>query len=90
VDLKGVQQDLYSSRAMSTALLSAGDIDVGDEPAQLRRLVDSREVHLHRVQEEKEQSIGALKQEKEEAIEKHQVAQKEKDDLQAKFVEERA
>jgi hypothetical protein len=34
-ELKGVQQALYSSLAVSTAPLSAGDIEVGDEPAQL-------------------------------------------------------
>jgi hypothetical protein len=31
-DLKGVQQDLYSSRAVSIASLSVGDIEVGDKP----------------------------------------------------------
>jgi hypothetical protein len=89
-ELKGVQQALYSSRAVPTASLSAGDIEVGDEPAQLRRLADSTEAHLHRVQEEKEQATEALKQAKEEAIEKRRVAQQEKDDLQAKFAEDRA
>jgi flagellar biosynthesis GTPase FlhF len=89
-ELKGVQQALYSSRAVSTAPLSSGDIEVGDEPAQLRRLADSTEAHLRRVQEEKEQATEALKQEKEEAIEQRRVAQQEKDDLQVKFAEDRA
>jgi hypothetical protein len=48
------------------------------------------EAHLHRVHEEKEQAIEALKQAKEEAREQCQVAQQEKDDLQAKFAEDRA
>jgi hypothetical protein len=48
-DLKGVQQALYSSHIVSTASLSAGDIEVGDEPTQLRRLADSTEAHLRRV-----------------------------------------
>jgi chromosome segregation ATPase len=89
-ELKGVQQALYSSRAVSTAPLSSGDIEVGDEPAQLRRLADSTEAHLRRVQEEKEQATEALKQAKEEALEQRRVAQQEKDDLQAKFAEDRA
>jgi hypothetical protein len=54
VELKGVQQALYSIQAVPTASLSAGDIEVGDEPSQLRRLEDSIEAHLHHVQEEKE------------------------------------
>jgi hypothetical protein len=32
VELKGVQQALYLSRAVSTVSLSARDIKVGDEP----------------------------------------------------------
>jgi hypothetical protein len=52
-DLKGVQQSLYSSRAMSTALLSSGGIEVGYEPAQLHRIVDVEKAHLHWVKEEK-------------------------------------
>jgi hypothetical protein len=31
-DIKSVQQTLYSSSAVPTASLSAGDIEVGDEP----------------------------------------------------------
>jgi hypothetical protein len=54
VELKGVQQALYSSRAVSTTPLSYEGIDVGDESAQLRRLVDATEAHLRCVQEEKE------------------------------------
>jgi hypothetical protein len=80
-ELKGVQQALYSSHTVSTASLSSGGIEVGDEPAQLRRLADATEAHLHRVQEEKEQATEALKQAKEEALEKIRVAQQEKDDL---------
>jgi DNA anti-recombination protein RmuC len=88
-ELKGVQQALYSSHAVSTAPSSSEGIEVGDEPAQLRRLADATEARLHRVQEEKEQATEALKQAKEEALEKHRVAQQEKDDLQAKFEEDR-
>lgn len=47
VELKGVQHDLYSSRAVSTAPLSSGGIEVGDEPAQLRRIENVTEAHLH-------------------------------------------
>jgi hypothetical protein len=61
---KGYNRLFIRARAVSTASLSAGDIEVGDEPAQLRRLADSTEAHLRRVQEEKEQATEALKQEK--------------------------
>jgi hypothetical protein len=54
VELKGVQQALYSSRAVSTAPSSSEGIEVGDEPAQLCKLADATEAHLHCVQEEKE------------------------------------
>jgi hypothetical protein len=53
-ELKGVQQALYSSHTVSTAPLSSGGIEVGDEPAQLRRIADATEAHLRHVQEEKE------------------------------------
>jgi hypothetical protein len=53
-DLKGVQQALYSSRVVSTASLSSGGIQVGDEPGQLRRIEDATEALLRRDQEEKE------------------------------------
>jgi hypothetical protein len=88
-ELKGVQQALYSSRTVSTAPPSSEGIELGDEPAQLRRIADATEAHLRRVQEEKEQATEALKQAKEEAIEKRRVAQQEKDDLQVKFAEDR-
>jgi hypothetical protein len=64
-ELKGVQQALYSSHAVSTAPLSSGGIEVGDVPAQLCRLADLIEALLRRAQEEKEQATEALKQEKE-------------------------
>jgi uncharacterized protein YbbK (DUF523 family) len=80
-ELKGVQQALYSSHAVSTMPSSSEGIEVGDEPAQLRRLADATEARLRRVQEEKEQATEALKQAKEEALEKCRVVQQEKDDL---------
>jgi hypothetical protein len=52
-ELKGVQQALYSSRAVSTVSLSSGGIEVGDDPTQLRRITDAIEAHLRHVQEEK-------------------------------------
>jgi hypothetical protein len=42
-------------------LLSAGEMEVEDEPAQLHRLADSTEAHLRRVHKEKEQATEALK-----------------------------
>jgi hypothetical protein len=40
-ELKGVLQDLYSSRAVSTTPPPSEGEELGDEPAQLRRLADS-------------------------------------------------
>jgi hypothetical protein len=72
-------------------------VELGDEPAQLRRLVDATEAQLHRVQEEKEKATEALKREKEEVLEKLRVRQscitayeKEKDEIRAMFEEEKA
>jgi hypothetical protein len=75
VELKGIQQALYSSGAVSIVPLSSKGTELGDEPAQLRRIADATEALLRRVQEEKEQATEALKKEKEEAIEQRQVAQ---------------
>jgi hypothetical protein len=55
----------------------------------LQRISYATEAHLHRVQEEKDHATKALKQENEEALEKLQVAQQEKDDIRAKFEEDR-
>jgi hypothetical protein len=63
---------------------------LGDEPAQLRRIVDATEARLHQVQEEKEQAMVALKQAQHEVVEHRQVAQQKKDNLHTKFEEERA
>jgi hypothetical protein len=68
-ELKGVQQALYSSHTVSTVPLSSKGTELGDEPAQLRQIVDATKSHLRRVQEEKEQATKALKQEQEETIE---------------------
>jgi hypothetical protein len=73
VDLKGVQQALYSSRVVSTTSLSSGGIEVGDEPTQLSRIAKLTEAHLHRVHEEKEQATKTLKWEKEESLEQRRV-----------------
>jgi hypothetical protein len=54
VEMKGVQQALYSSHAVSTTTLLSEEVELGDEPAQLRRIADAIEAHLHHVQEEKE------------------------------------
>jgi hypothetical protein len=60
-ELKGIQHALHSSRTVPTGSLSAGNIEVGDELAQLRRIADATEACLRRVQEEKEHVIEALK-----------------------------
>jgi hypothetical protein len=45
-ELKWVNQALYSSRTVSTMPSSSESIEVGDEPAQLRKLADATEDHL--------------------------------------------
>jgi hypothetical protein len=89
-ELRGVQQALHSSRAVSTVPLPSEEPELGDEPTQLHRIADVTEAHLHRAQEEKEHATVALKQAQEEVVEKIDVAQQEKDDLHTKFEEERA
>jgi hypothetical protein len=89
-ELRGVQQALQSSHSIHYAPLPSEEPELGDEPAQLCRIVDVTEAHLHRAQEEKEQATVALKQEQQEVVEQHRVAQQEKDDLHTKFEEERA
>jgi hypothetical protein len=71
VKLRGVQHALQSSRAVSTAPLPSGEPELGDEPAQLRRLADATEAHLHRAQEEAEQATQALKKVQEVLVEQH-------------------
>jgi hypothetical protein len=69
-ELRGVQQALHSSRAVSTAPLPSEEPELGDEPTQLCRIVDVTEAHLRHAQEEKEQATVALKQAQEEVVEK--------------------
>jgi hypothetical protein len=62
---------------------------LGDDPSQLFKLVDVTEAHLRRAQDDKDQATLTLKQAQEAMLEKRQVSQKEKDDLQTKFEEEK-
>jgi hypothetical protein len=73
-EFKEIQQAIRSVRAVPTAPSSSETAELGDEPAQLRRLADVTEARLQKVQEEKEKAIEALKQEKEEVLEKLRVA----------------
>jgi hypothetical protein len=75
---------------VSTAPLPSGEPELGDEPAQLRRLADVVEARLRRAQEEIEQATQALKQVQGVIIEQCRVAEQEKVSLQAKFEEEKA
>jgi hypothetical protein len=88
-ELRGVQQALQSSRATSTAPPPSDETELGDEPAQLRRIADATEARLRHVQEEKDQATMALKQAQEEVIEKCRVVQQEKVSLQMKFEQEK-
>jgi hypothetical protein len=74
-EMRGVQQALHSSRAVSTAPPPLKEPKLGDEPAQLHRITDATEAHLRRTQEEKEQSTVALKQAREEVIVKRKITQ---------------
>jgi hypothetical protein len=78
VKLRGVQQALQSSRAMSTAPLPSGELELGNEPAQLHRLANAVEVRLRRAQEETKQATQALKQVQGVIVEQRRVAQQEK------------
>jgi hypothetical protein len=52
--MRGVQQALHSSHVVSTMPPPLEEIELGYEPAQLRKIVDATEAHLRHVQEEKE------------------------------------
>jgi hypothetical protein len=52
-ELKGVQQSLYLSHAVSTVPSSSEGIEFGDEPSQLRRLEDATEAHLRQYRKKK-------------------------------------
>jgi hypothetical protein len=90
VELKGVQRALQSIHVVSTEPPPSEELELGDEPTQLCKLVDVTEPHLRQAKDEKDQATTALKQAQEEMVEKRWVTQKEKDDLQAKFEEDRA
>jgi hypothetical protein len=53
-ELRGVQEALHSIRAVSIMPPPSEEPELGDESAQLCRIVDVTEAHLHRAQEEKE------------------------------------
>jgi hypothetical protein len=54
VELKGVQQALQSSRALSTTAPPSEELELGDEPAQLHRLGDVTKTHLRQAQAKKD------------------------------------
>jgi hypothetical protein len=79
-----IEKELKTSNKLSiqatvpTVPSSAESVELGDEPTQLRRLVDATEARLHRAQEEKEQATEALKQEKEEVLENFELQRRRK------------
>jgi hypothetical protein len=89
-ELRGVQHRPFTPAAQYPLPPPSEEPELGDEPAQLHRIVDATEAHLRRAQEEKEQATVALKQAQQEMVEQRRVAQQEKDDLHTKFEEERA
>jgi hypothetical protein len=62
IELQGVQQELWSSHIVPTAPFPLGTLELGDEPAQLHRIVDTVEALLRQAQEEIVQATQALKQ----------------------------
>jgi hypothetical protein len=96
-ELKEVQQAICLVRAVPTVPSSSQNTELGDEPTQLRRLVDATEARLQRVQEEKEKATKALKQEKDEALEQLRIVrycvtayENEKEEFQAMIQEEKS
>ena len=74
---------------MSIAPLPSGEPELGDEPAQLRRLADAVEARLCRTQEEIEQATQALKQVQGVLVEQCSTVEQEQIALQRKFDEEK-
>jgi hypothetical protein len=74
-EMRGVQQAFHSSRRVSTVPPPSEEPELGDEPAQICRLVDVTEALLRRAQEEKKQATMSLKKTKEVVIEKRRIAQ---------------
>ena len=70
-----MQQALQSSHAVSTAPLSTGTSELGDEPAQLHRIADTVKAHLRQAQEETEQATHALKKVQGVIIEQRRVSE---------------
>jgi hypothetical protein len=62
IELQGVQQALQSNHTVSTAPLSVGTPELGDEPAQLHQIADTVEARLRRAQEETTQATQDLAQ----------------------------
>jgi chromosome segregation ATPase len=90
VELRGVQQALQSSHVVSIVPSPSEEPELGDEPAQVRRLANATKARLHRAQEEIEQATQALKQVQEVIIEQRRVVKQEKVSLQTKFEEAKA
>ena len=98
-ELKEVKQAILLVCIVPTASSSPSSsqiVELGDEVAQLRRLVDVTEAWLQRVQEEKDKAIESLKQEKYEILAQLREAWKnvaaqesEKAKLQVKLQEEK-
>jgi hypothetical protein len=90
IELQGVQQALQSRHTVSTAPLSVGTPEEGDEPAQLHRITDSVEARLRKAQDEAEQAIQALTQVQGVLVEQRSAAEQEKSALQEKWNDEKA
>jgi hypothetical protein len=73
--LKEVHHDVRLVCAMPIAPSSSQIAELGDEPTQLRILMDETESWFQRVQEEKEKARKALKREKDEVLVQLRAAQ---------------
>jgi hypothetical protein len=74
-ELQGVQQALQYSRVVSTAPLSVGTPELGDEPSQLHRIIDTVKACLRRAHEETMKATQALEQVQGDLVEQRNTAE---------------
>jgi hypothetical protein len=85
IELQGVHQALQSRRVVSTTPLIVGTLELGDEPAQLHRIVDTVEARLRRAREETVQATQDLTQVQGVLMEQCSTSEREKIALQEKW-----
>jgi hypothetical protein len=89
-EFREVQQTLQSSQAVPTAPIPMEISETGDEPTQLRQIVEKVEARLRQDQEDIAKATQALAQAQSAHEEQRRKAAQEQLDLQAKWEEEKA